>query len=113
MAERETAAEGKDQQFWFGSFQDLGGRAADGSIKAHNEAIHLVDWDCIVIDEYHFGAWRDAARDLYDPTEKALAEREEPEDSRSEEHTSELQSLMRNSYAVFCLKTKSKHNTHN
>src|SRR3546814_2861520 len=26
--------------------------------------------------------------------------------SRSEEHTSELQSLMRNSYAVFCLKTK-------
>src|SRR3546814_8706194 len=29
--------------------------------------------------------------------------------SRSEEHTSELQSLMRNSYAVFCLKKK-KHN---
>src|SRR3546814_6240711 len=30
---------------------------------------------------------------------------------RSEEHTSELQSLMRNSYAVFCLKQK-KHNKH-
>src|SRR3546814_9602894 len=30
---------------------------------------------------------------------------------RSEEHTSELQSLMRISYAVFCLKKK-KHNTH-
>src|SRR3546814_1431390 len=30
---------------------------------------------------------------------------------RSEEHTSELQSLMRNSYAVFCLKKKKKHNT--
>src|SRR3546814_8835319 len=29
---------------------------------------------------------------------------------RSEEHTSELQSLMRSSYAVFCLKTKKKHN---
>src|SRR3546814_1922388 len=28
---------------------------------------------------------------------------------RSEEHTSELQSLMRNSYAVFCLKKKTKH----
>src|SRR3546814_10184043 len=27
-------------------------------------------------------------------------------DNRSEEHTSELQSLMRNSYAVFCLKKK-------
>src|SRR3546814_6299032 len=35
---------------------------------------------------------------------------------RSEEHTSELQSLMRISYAVFCLKKKNKHkppNTHN
>src|SRR3546814_5246044 len=31
---------------------------------------------------------------------------------RSEEHTSELQSLMRISYAVFCLKKKKKH-THN
>src|SRR3546814_7239361 len=31
--------------------------------------------------------------------------------SRSEEHTSELQSLMRISYAVFCLKKKTKTNT--
>src|SRR3546814_9788914 len=31
---------------------------------------------------------------------------------RSEEHTSELQSLMRNSYAVFCLKKKNIVNTH-
>src|SRR3546814_2581405 len=34
----------------------------------------------------------------------------EPPDTRSEEHTSELQSLMRNSYAVFCLKTKTPKN---
>src|SRR3546814_5417416 len=33
-----------------------------------------------------------------------------PNASRSEEHTSELQSLMRTSYAVFCLKKKTKHN---
>src|SRR3546814_1952073 len=32
-------------------------------------------------------------------------------DDRSEEHTSELQSLMRISYAVFCLKKKIKHTT--
>src|SRR3546814_3994759 len=32
------------------------------------------------------------------------------EDDRSEEHTSELQSLMRISYAVFCLKKKKKTN---
>src|SRR3546814_3777090 len=31
---------------------------------------------------------------------------------RSEEHTSELQSLMRISYAVFCLKKKKKHIIH-
>src|SRR3546814_9048895 len=31
---------------------------------------------------------------------------DQPADLRSEEHTSELQSLMRSSYAVFCLKTK-------
>src|SRR3546814_7396225 len=31
--------------------------------------------------------------------------------TRSEEHTSELQSLMRISYAVFCLKKKKKHRT--
>src|SRR3546814_8912041 len=37
------------------------------------------------------------------------------EKPRSEEHTSELQSLMRISYAVFCLKKKkyTKHTTHN
>src|SRR3546814_4061537 len=32
---------------------------------------------------------------------------------RSEEHTSELQSLMRNSYAVFCLKKKNQNNITN
>src|SRR3546814_3282461 len=31
--------------------------------------------------------------------------------ARSEEHTSELQSLMRISYAVFCLKKKNRHKT--
>src|SRR3546814_3606728 len=35
----------------------------------------------------------------------------EPEAIRSEEHTSELQSLMRISYAVFCLNKKTEQNT--
>src|SRR3546814_2676450 len=38
---------------------------------------------------------------------KALAERRQRQ-HRSEEHTSELQSLMRISYAVFCLKKKKR-----
>src|SRR3546814_9656085 len=37
---------------------------------------------------------------------------EHPDALRSEEHTSELQSLMRISYAVFCLKKKKRHNKH-
>src|SRR3546814_4030201 len=39
----------------------------------------------------------------------------DPKHTRSEEHTSELQSLMRISYAVFCLKkkTKKQHKTRN
>ncbi|MEI2702577.1 MAG: hypothetical protein V9E83_09280 [Baekduia sp.] len=78
-------ADGPDPLVWFASFQDLIGKTADGEVKAHNEAIHLVDWDCIVLDEYHFGAWRDGARDLYDPTDTKLAEAEEPDEQVTEE----------------------------
>src|SRR3546814_5880623 len=42
------------------------------------------------------------------PRQKTLAEEKLAAAGRSEEHTSELQSLMRNSYAVFCLKKKNK-----
>src|SRR3546814_6100933 len=38
-------------------------------------------------------------------------DRRQPDVGRSEEHTSELQSLMRISYAVFCLKKKKKQET--
>lgn len=84
-AVRDKSADARDAQVWFASFQDLNGRTEDGQVKAHNEAIHLIDWDCIVVDEYHFGAWRTSARDLYDPVDKALAEREEPEESLSDD----------------------------
>src|SRR3546814_9036392 len=39
-------------------------------------------------------------------TGKKIGVTSKPVQDRSEEHTSELQSLMRNSYAVFCLKKK-------
>src|SRR3546814_6261616 len=44
-------------------------------------------------------------------TEAALPLAQAGSDSRSEEHTSELQSLMRTSYAVFCLKKKNNNKT--
>lgn len=50
---------------WFASFQDALGRDGDGNPKTRNEGLYLVDWDAVVIDEYHFGAWRDAARAIY------------------------------------------------
>lgn len=73
--ERDEAADYPSTVVWFASLQDLGGRDADGNIKAKNEVIHLIDWDAIVLDEYHFGAWRDSARELYDPADQSeLAE---------------------------------------
>jgi len=84
-ADRDKGADGPDPLVWFASFQDLRGKDADGNVKAHNESIHLIDWDCIVLDEYHFGAWRDSARDLYDPTDAEIAEEEEPDDRVTDE----------------------------
>lgn len=52
---------------WFASFQDVLGTDDDGNPKAKNEDLYLATWDVVIIDEYHFGAWRDAARSLYDP----------------------------------------------
>ena len=50
----------------FGSFQDLLGTSDTGGIKAKNEFIHTDNWDMVVFDEYHFGAWRDNAKKLFE-----------------------------------------------
>src|SRR3546814_2871104 len=50
----------------------------------------------------------DARRIFIGISEKARFAMDRYFDKRSEEHTSELQSLMRLSYAVFCLKKKNK-----
>src|SRR3546814_10707918 len=52
------------------------------------------------------GAGVDLVETVVDQLERAQQTAEPLVDERSEEHTSELQSLMRNSYAVFCLKKK-------
>lgn len=50
----------------FGSFQDyLGLDANTGGIKAKNEWVHLTNWDLVIFDEYHFGAWREKAQGLF------------------------------------------------
>lgn len=50
----------------FGSFQDLLGTNDAGGIKAKNEFIHTTNWDLVVFDEYHFGAWRENAKNLFE-----------------------------------------------
>lgn len=50
----------------FGSFQDFLGTNENGGIKAKNEWVHTTDWDLVIFDEYHFGAWRDSAKKLFE-----------------------------------------------
>jgi hypothetical protein len=54
-----------DPFVWFASFQDALGVDENGKPKLKNESMHRTRWDAVVIDEYHFGAWREAARSLY------------------------------------------------
>lgn len=51
----------------FGSFQDFLGRdTKTGKIKAKNEWVHTTNWDLVIFDEYHFGAWRENAKKLFE-----------------------------------------------
>lgn len=50
----------------FGSFQDYLGKNDAGGIKAKNEWVHTTHWDCVILDEYHYGAWRENAKDLFE-----------------------------------------------
>lgn len=59
----------------FGSFQDLLGTNENGGIKAKNEFIHTTQWDLVIFDEYHFGAWRENAKKLFEnPDEEENAD---------------------------------------
>ena len=50
----------------FGSFQDYLGKNSAGGIKPKNEWVHTINWDVVVLDEYHFGSWRDSAKELFE-----------------------------------------------
>ncbi len=57
----------------FGSFQDLLGTNESGGIKAKNEFIHTTNWDLVIFDEYHFGAWRERAKELFEKEDEEEA----------------------------------------
>jgi len=71
-----TAIDRNTPVVYFGSFQDLLGRDAAGNIKSKNEWLHREEWDLVIFDEYHFGAWRDTAKELFEGEEDAVARKE-------------------------------------
>jgi hypothetical protein len=59
----------------FGSFQDyLGRNPSTGGIKTKNEWVHATNWDCVILDEYHYGAWRENTKDLFEAEDKKEVE---------------------------------------
>ena len=66
LDEQFAAADKRKPIVCFGSFQDFLRRNEAGGIKAQHEWVHAINWDLVVFDEYHFGAWRDTARKLFE-----------------------------------------------
>ena len=86
---------------FFGSFQDLLGRdKATGAIKPRNEWLHTINWDLVVFDEYHFGAWRDTAKELFEGEEDAKREEKLEYDAGLDEVNEDLSDLSANE-AIF------------
>jgi hypothetical protein len=69
-------ADKKRPLVYFGSFQDLLGKDKAGNIKPKNTWLHATNWDLVVFDEYHFGAWRDSAKELFEGEDEEEAKRE-------------------------------------
>ncbi len=71
-----TTADKSRPLVYFGSFQDLLGKDKLGNIKAKNTWLHETNWDLVVFDEYHFGAWRDSAKELFEGEDDSEAKKE-------------------------------------
>jgi len=91
---------------YFGSFQDLLGRDDAGNIKSKNEWIHSVKWDLVIFDEYHFGAWRDTAKEIFGGDEEAEDKREGKIALDLEKFNTELSERARNEASFLPITTK-------
>lgn len=61
---------------YFCSLQDLLGKDKSGNIKSKNEWLHSISWDLVIFDEYHFGAWRESAKELFASEEDRIIRQE-------------------------------------
>src|SRR3546814_4351178 len=86
------------------SVSDVDAVASDPTFSSKSTTKSYISVDADSYSSLAFGT----VTHVTTPIDSTISTKIEPprEDHRSEEHTSELQSLMRNSYAVFCLKTK-------
>ncbi|MDG2943093.1 DEAD/DEAH box helicase [Exercitatus varius] len=71
-------------QICFGSFQDYLGKNKVGGTKLKNEWVHTINWDCIIFDEYHYGAWREKSKGLFEAEEQAFQKQLEAEATEME-----------------------------
>ena len=74
----------------FGSFQDLLGTNESGGIKTKNEFIHATNWDLVIFDEYHFGAWKERAKELFEKEDEESAVDFDAEKYKKDEANSEI-----------------------
>ena len=59
---------------YFGSFQNHLPSNNKGKVKEKNKWVHEENWDCIIFDEYHYGAWRESAKELFEGEEDKIAD---------------------------------------
>ena len=89
----------------FGSFQDLLGTTYNGGIKAKNKFIHETQWDIVIFDEYHFGAWREKAQNLFAPSNEEQSIDFDPENYKNDESLNALdETFLPIASLRFCLK---------
>jgi hypothetical protein len=57
-----------------------------------------MNWDCIVLDEYHFGAWRETAKGLFDSEEEETGELDKEYKGGQEYFSEELMPITTHHY---------------
>ena len=93
----------------FASFQDVLGTNSVGGIKATNEWIQQVHWDCIILDEYHFGAWGKNAKEYYNKQDIATRIAEETQNIYAEDAASNKEMEARETFDEGLMPLETKH----
>jgi hypothetical protein len=94
---------------YFGSFQDLLGKDKAGNYKPKNEWLGKVNWDLVIFDEYHFGAWRDSAKELFEGEDESELKKELANEFNPEldKYNEDFDNLNVDEKSILALKTRS------